>query len=368
MQIINIHSRKGGVGKTSIALSVAAQLAARGRKTAVLDLDMMGTHLANSLPFAKYVASGRRGFEIVTGEPPHSDQQPFGRATLFWNKVLVALKSRGKPIGTTDVLMELQKNKSIVAADVVDEAKKLFQNLRIMPCSCFIRDIDQSSQFVHTQSTRDRFERFLSRVAADCHKDGYDYFIVDNSPGLTLSPGLNLHWTLSIPDSTNKWACHCWFVCGPAPWEPGLTLYEILGLPHFQLQKLASAVLFVNEVDSTYRKLKEGNLFELAACPGLTDAIREIPMWKASPLSGDDFTEKYVTPLGIKVALLGSDPAVPASMRETSDDYGGWSDWTEKFMRDFLLAAVSSRPPRFHQQLRDTAIDSGELLQEQVSS
>src|SRR5262245_56469106 len=49
--LISVHSRKGGVGKTSIGMSTAIQLAALSKKVAFLDLDTLGTYLSQSLPF-----------------------------------------------------------------------------------------------------------------------------------------------------------------------------------------------------------------------------------------------------------------------------------------------------------------------------
>ena len=49
LRIISIHSRKGGVGKTSIALSAALQLAAKGKRVALLELDSQGGHWSQVL-------------------------------------------------------------------------------------------------------------------------------------------------------------------------------------------------------------------------------------------------------------------------------------------------------------------------------
>ena len=358
MRILNIHSRKGGVGKTSIALSTSVQLAAKGYKTALLDLDMMGTHLVNSLPLRPHVSWADGSYWIRTdndrrSEPgPDSKGTPFGRDTVFWNKILIGLHTQDKLRDTTEALMtlclpdDLQRSSPATA--------KMISNLHLMPGSCFIRDIDAASHYVYNRQGQDRFKRFLSRTAKDLAEQGFDYLVLDNSPGLSLSPGLNLDWTLSIPESKNEWECHCWFICGSAPWEPGLVYYEMLGMPQHQLQRLKSLVLIVNEVGTTYRGLEEGGIYDVGLGDRhghLVEAISSIPIWQYAPVREKDFVRKYVKPIPAKVALLGSDIGITDSVREREADHGLWSDWSEKYVRGFIEPAVNSES-KFHKQIR----------------
>jgi hypothetical protein len=46
-RIYTIHSQKGGVGKTSIALALAGMTGARGKKTLIIDADMTGASVAD---------------------------------------------------------------------------------------------------------------------------------------------------------------------------------------------------------------------------------------------------------------------------------------------------------------------------------
>ena len=50
LECISLHSVKGGVGKTTLAVLAALRLARRGRPTWLVDLDLLGTSLADALP------------------------------------------------------------------------------------------------------------------------------------------------------------------------------------------------------------------------------------------------------------------------------------------------------------------------------
>ena len=52
-KIIAIHSYKGGTGKTSLSVNLAASLAKRGRKVAILDLDFRAPSLFSILKMEK---------------------------------------------------------------------------------------------------------------------------------------------------------------------------------------------------------------------------------------------------------------------------------------------------------------------------
>ena len=70
MKTIAIHSHKGGVGKTTVALLVAKQAALLGQKVCVIDLDFIGSGIADLFAITalpdEYVES------YFLGTDPHS--------------------------------------------------------------------------------------------------------------------------------------------------------------------------------------------------------------------------------------------------------------------------------------------------------
>lgn len=63
-------SVKGGVGKSTLAVTCARLLAARGRPCVVLDMDFTGTSLADGLDLCAPAVDGNPGVRIDQGGPP----------------------------------------------------------------------------------------------------------------------------------------------------------------------------------------------------------------------------------------------------------------------------------------------------------
>jgi septum site-determining protein MinD len=141
-KIIAVHSYKGGTGKTSLSVNLAASLAKRGRKVAILDLDFRAPSLFSVLKMEK--------------------------STLWFNDYLNGASTIGKI---------LQETNGKLAGN-----GKLFAGLA-----------NPSTEAIRDMSAKDRkwemraLGRLLSLRNSLLKEQDFNYIVFDTSPGLQYS-------------------------------------------------------------------------------------------------------------------------------------------------------------------------------------
>jgi len=125
MEILAIFNAKGGVGKTTSAVNLAACFAAMGRRTVVFDLDAQG-NATTSLGVSKTPATGT--YDVIVGKAAIKDTlTPTFMDGLF-------LVGATKNLATVDVDLALGEHKSGVIRQVIEPIADDFDIL-IMDCA-----------------------------------------------------------------------------------------------------------------------------------------------------------------------------------------------------------------------------------------
>lgn len=149
MQTIAVISQKGGSGKTTLAIHLCAEVAARGAKALLLDLDPQasaaewGDRRGDQLPDiitehparieAALKAAHAKGYEIVfLDTAPHSDQAAL-RAAKFADLVLVPCRPSALDLAairsTLDVA-DMAKSKAFVVLNAAPHHAKVVDGAR----------------------------------------------------------------------------------------------------------------------------------------------------------------------------------------------------------------------------------------------
>ncbi|MGE0415444.1 MAG: ParA family partition ATPase [Acetobacteraceae bacterium] len=125
MKIIGIASQKGGVGKSTLAVHLAAEAAAKGHKTLVIDLDPQGSAMewanrrgerepdvsgANPASLAKEIATAQEeGYDLVILDTaPHADHAALQAARVA-DLVLVPCRPSTFDIAAISATLDLCK-------------------------------------------------------------------------------------------------------------------------------------------------------------------------------------------------------------------------------------------------------------------
>lgn len=352
--VINVLSRKGGVGKTSIALSVGAQLAAANRKTALLDLDTQGTHSSACLPLSCMTSLDDDGVYVLNNEEFVVDGESFPgfhRQLPYWSWIFQqrVMRDRGTP-GIEDVLWQLRMSEGVRrAAGTVDASGKLSnlaENLHISPGSFWIRDIEPVHRAMSHPDGHERYHRFLTRCVRELSRLGFEYVVLDHSPGLNFNSGVSLNWTINHCKQHPSDVIHNWFVSNSPWWELGILYYELLA--DLELKRVHPS-LVINRAEDSWKQLPLGSSQPLAEAHAVCDAFTANPLWQTLSLTSSQLLKDHFK-LDIRVSALRRDDGVRKSMV-----YGPpgseWPVWTEGFMTQFFIPCLIGKGG-FHADVR----------------
>lgn len=357
--LVSVHSRKGGVGKTSIVMSTAIQLAAQGKKIAVLDLDTLGAHLSQSLPLKDDLKEAGEVLEFNVEESPNGER--------YSDKPYIAWRFTGHPKGPKlpipllavvkqHLAVEQSVREMASASNVLDRLSAVEENLCLFPMSPYIRDVDRLNKLTLSKDGQEKYLKVLAELVAELDDNGYEYIIMDNSPGLSFNPGLTLHMALKEGLSQQKKESrqvHNWFV-GNAPWwEQGLTVYE-MSTYRDHLKNL-NAVLVVNRVG---RKWLDDDDLQAGTCwpiekntnlyKKLVDQLFCIPMWLSADVDPDRIANRFMLPSRFYISILGDDDTIRRaqmteadyhSVEATGNGRSGHQELTENRYRNFVILA-----------------------------
>jgi chromosome partitioning protein len=126
LKTIPVINNKGGVGKTTTAVNVAAGLARRGRKTLLVDLDSQGS--ASVSLGAGHDDLKPSSAEVLFGETP------IEQAIRSTNREKVDLVTGSLDLANADVRLKQKKNGQNRLREVLDSVKERYQTI-IVDCA-----------------------------------------------------------------------------------------------------------------------------------------------------------------------------------------------------------------------------------------
>jgi hypothetical protein len=327
------------VGKTSVALCAAVQLAASGKKVAWLELDTQGPHLAQCWPLRQDVkdVDGVPEFQGGAFADEDGKHQLAYSARSYWN---VAFYEKRDP--TPEVFQKVACTLSRRTLDYGRRAlgselgaldwhlvEKVVDNLTLFPASCYLKHIDATNQAILTGVAQERLLNYFTRFRDEASEAGFDFLVLDNSPGISIMPANVLRWVIErngVKGATDS-GHHLWFVGGNPWWEMGLIFYELNVMAPAIIQ--FNPALIVNKIGLCW--LRRGDFAPGTRANLARDAearrwalsrLSCLPLWLGSNLSDEDLTELIIRKSNLALAILAYDLGLERSMTRPGDIWG----------------------------------------------
>lgn len=240
-RIYTIHSQKGGVGKTSIALALAGMTGAIGKKTLIIDADMTGACIAD-VPGMECESGppSKRFNELILAKP-----NEFMRVTAMWP----ALKKN------KDAILTRQFCQKMVGHDCV----------YFISSSARSEDVETMVPLISQEDHLHFFRHRIEDTLAAAIREGFQTIILDFSPGLfgfsKTALQMSLEWGLP-QDKNDHRLRHILNGKSPIPSLQALLVSSFE--PHDYKAVLVSLQYVLGRLRTTY-EIDEGKCPELFA-------------------------------------------------------------------------------------------------------
>jgi cellulose biosynthesis protein BcsQ len=387
--VVLVQSRKGGVGKTSIALSAAIQLAAEGKRVAFVELDTLGSHLAQVLPTDRDFEETPDGYQFNPGAFSRSgSDKNRPRAPEYRERPNYAWYFPLERRGYRRPSFEDIETHLVIGAEVKQafgdgsSLETIQRHLGLFLAPSYLAEVSVLNDLQLSKEGQRQFREFLTKFVAQLAEHEYQYVVVDNSPGISFLAANVLAWALEWVRDRDRETCHLWYVNTPAWWDMGLTLYESNVYGH--LLEISRPAFVVNRARAPWlgiSALEPGRRIELGTeqrrlANEIVAQSLFLPLWQASLVRGarKQMAEKFL-PLTSAVAILSHDEGVRLSMlrqedepESAPDEHAGQSPiefsqqhaqavltrLANKFLTGFLVpaAAGTAQEGRFHRDVR----------------
>lgn len=237
-RIYTIHSQKGGVGKTSIALALAGMTGALGKKTLIIDGDMTGASIADVPGMTCERANNFN--DLILAKP-----NEFCELTKMW------------PVPKGNKCAELETK--------FCQKKLAHKTVYFIPSSARAEDVEKIVPLISQEDHLHFFRHRIEDILAAAIRSGFETIILDHSPGMfgfsKTSLQMCLEWGLE-QDKNDHRLGH--LLKGKWP-EPSLQALLVSSFePHDYKAVLSSFQHLIEELPSN-RKVDTGEYSEALA-------------------------------------------------------------------------------------------------------